>query len=250
MFGQNFLTDKRIAKEIVKASNLKSTDIVLEIGPGEGALTKEIFKFTKNIIAVEKDKRLIKNLEEKFPEIKIVNEDILKFEELPKKYKIIANLPFYATSPIIRKFLNPPAGGRSPQEMVLIIQKEVAQRITAKPPKMSILAISVQLYAKARILSYISKKSFKPQPNVDAAIIKLTLRDRPGLSPKENDHFFKIVKAGFSAPRKQLINNLSKGLKIEKELIQRYLKQSKIDPERRAETLDVKDWKKLASVID
>jgi len=243
IFGQNFLIDRSAVKKIVRVADLKADDIVLEIGPGTGILTREILKSTSNIIAVEKDRRLIKDLKEEFREIKILNEDILKFNKLPKRYKVVANLPFYAASPIIRKFLEGPS---PPQEMILVVQKEVAQRITAKPPRMSILAVSVQLYAEARIVSYISKKSFRPQPEVDAAIIKITY-NKPFF---QKERFFKVVKAGFSAPRKQLINNLSKGLKIKKEIIQDYLKQIGIKPERRAETLTVEEWKKLTSVIN
>lgn len=242
IFGQNFLIDSSVVKKIVKVAELKSSDTVLEIGPGTGVLTREILKTTSHVLVVEKDRRLIKDLKEEFPEIEVFNEDILKFNQLPSRYKIVANLPFYATSPTIRKFLE---SSLPPQEMILVVQKEVAQRIVAKPPRMSILSVSVQLYAKAKIVSYISKKSFRPQPEVDAAILKLVYT-KPTLVQKEE--FFRIVKAGFSNPRKQLINNL-KGLKKDREEIEDWLRKNKIEPKQRAETLSVQDWINLSKTI-
>jgi 16S rRNA (adenine1518-N6/adenine1519-N6)-dimethyltransferase len=273
--GQNFLIDKNILKKIIKTADLKPQDIVLEIGPGLGALTKELAKKAKKVIAVEKDSRMCQALKENlkdFNNIEIINQDILKFgifwiglanpkkdwlsqsrqsrsqsriNPSKKRYKLIANLPFYITAPVIRKFLE---SENPPQEMVLMIQKEVAQRICAQPPKMSILAVSVQFYAEAKIISYVSKKSFCPRPKVDAAIIKITPWDRPGLS-KNKDRFFRTVKAGFSQPRKQLINNLSGGLKLDKEQINKLLKKLDIQPEQRAETLSLNNWLDLSKML-
>ena len=160
--GQNFLIDKNTVRKVIKTADLKPEDIILEIGPGLGALTQELAKKAKKIIAVEKDARMCQALKEQlkdFDNIEIINQDILKFEIIKlfknlkfkiKNYKIVANLPFYITAPVIRKFLE---SENPPQEMVLIIQKEVAQRISAQPPKMSILAVSVQFYAEAKIIS-------------------------------------------------------------------------------------------------
>jgi len=248
--GQNFLVNKKILEKIIISSDLKSDDTVLEIGPGLGTLTQELAKTVGNVIAIEKDRHMCQILEETlrdYKNIKIINDDILKNNfELPKQYKLIANIPYYLTSPLIRKFLeikNPP------EFMVLMVQKEVAQRICASPPDMSILAVSVQFYAEAKIISYVKKENFWPKPKVDSAIIKITPR---GLTSREvggqtsPDLFFKIVKAGFSQPRKQLGNNLSKGLKLSKEEINLWLSKNKIKPTQRAETLSVADWIKLA----
>ena len=156
----------------------------------------------------------------------------------------MANLPFYITAPVIRKFLE---SKNPPKEMVLIIQKEVAQRICAKPPKMSILAVSVQFHANVKIISYISKKSFRPSPKVDSAIIKITPYQK--YKKVNSKQFFKIVKAGFSHPRKQLTNNLANGLKLNKQKINNLLLKNGIKPKQRAETLFVNDWINLFNSI-
>lgn len=246
--GQNFLTDSNILDKIIKAANLKPDDIVLEIGPGLGFLTKELAKQVKKVIAIEKDDKLCAVLKDELKDynnIKIINADAIDYKPQTINYKIIANLPFYIASAVIRKFLETE---NKPKEMILMVQKEVAQRITASPPNMSILSVSVQVYSKPKILFYISKKSFSPQPKVDAAMLKICLR--PGFKQKiDMDLFFKIVKAGFSSPRKQLINNLSYGLKMGKEKTAEWLQKNNIDPTQRAETLTIDNWLDLTKVI-
>jgi 16S rRNA (adenine1518-N6/adenine1519-N6)-dimethyltransferase len=176
--------------------------------------------------------------------VRIVKDDILKINPkyyiIPNtKYKIVANLPFYLTVPVIRKFLE---SNYQPREMILIVQKEVGQRICAKPPDMNLLAVSVQIYAKPEIVSYISKNSFWPKPKVDSAIIRIAPLINADRKLINADLFFKIVKAGFSQPRKQLLNNLSKTLKFNKEKTKSWLLKNKIQPIQRAETLKVCDW--------
>jgi 16S rRNA (adenine1518-N6/adenine1519-N6)-dimethyltransferase len=246
--GQNFLTDKNVLQKIIDSADIKSDDVVLEVGPGTGILTAELAKKAKKIIAVEKDKSIIEVLKENiknFGNIEIVEGDILKFNIKEKKYKIISNIPYYLTSPLIRKFLeekNPP------QEIILMIQKEVAKRICESPPNMSLLAVSVQFYANAKILFNVSKNSFWPVPKVDSAVIKIiSHKISKNINP---DLFFKIVKAGFSHPRKQLASNLSKELKIKKEEINKILLENNIQPTQRAETLYIEDWKNLAKLLD
>jgi 16S rRNA (adenine1518-N6/adenine1519-N6)-dimethyltransferase len=168
--------------------------------------------------------------------LKIENSELFK-----NSYKVIANLPFYLTAPVIRKFLEAEA---QPELMVLIIQKEVAQRICAKPPDMSLLAVSVQVYAEPKIISYIPQKSFWPSPKADGAIIKITTNNKQLIINR--DLFFKIVKAGFSQPRKQLINNLSKKLKADKMKVESWLWKNNIQPTQRAETLTIGNWLNLA----
>ena len=248
-FGQNFLIDKGSAGKIIEAADLQSDDTVLEIGPGIGTLTQELAKRAKKIVAVEKDSEMTEVLKETlkdFGNVEIFQGDILNFKnrelKIKNSYKVVASLPFYIASPVIRHLLE--AVEVSPQQMVLVVQKEVGQRICAKPPEMSILAVSVQVYAEAKIISYIPKRNFWPQPKVDAAIIKITPRERP-LKPGIN-RFFRVVKAGFSQPRKQLINNLSKGLEFNRAEVEEWLKKNGMQPSQRAETLSVEDWINLA----
>lgn len=254
--GQNFLIDKAVIKKIIKEARLKTKDIVLEIGPGIGTLTQDLSKEAKKLITVEKDLKMYDILKElleywNVKNVELVKEDILKFNPLTyklkaKSYKVVANLPFYLTAPAIRKFLETKF---PPELMILVVQKEVAQRICARPPKMNILAVSVQFYAKPGIISYVSKKSFWPSPKVNSAIIKITPRQPAPYRPAESgtgagfrEQFFRIVKAGFSQPRKQLANNLSKKLELNKEKIKSWLLKNNIQPTQRAETLFVKDW--------
>jgi len=241
--GQNFLIDKKITKKFIEAASLKSSDVVLEIGAGIGNLTIRIAPEVKKVIAVEKDKRLIEILKKNLKILgntEIISEDVLKFQISKIKnqnYKVMGNLPFYLAAAAIRKFLE---AEKPPEEIILLVQKEVGQRICARPPDMSLLAVSVQFYAKPEIVSLVSKKAFWPQPKIDSAIIKIVpFRKTRNVSPLL---FFKIVKAGFSQPRKQIINNLSKELKLSKSQAGSWLLKNNIDPKLRAETLSLNDW--------
>ncbi|MCX6718280.1 MAG: 16S rRNA (adenine(1518)-N(6)/adenine(1519)-N(6))-dimethyltransferase RsmA [Candidatus Staskawiczbacteria bacterium] len=257
--GQNFLIDKNVLNKIIEASDIKPSDVILEVGPGIGTLTQELAKKAKKVIAIEKDKVMIEILKETLKDsknIEIIQGDILKNKlSLPKKYKIVANIPYYLTSPLIRKFLE---SENQPEEMVLMLQKEVAQRICSKPPRMSLLAVSVQFYADAKIVSYVSKNCFWPAPKIDSAIIKIhpvkspegRILAKPKLFNGVNSQlFFKVVKAGFSQPRKQLAGNLSKMLKLSREKTNSWLLKNNIAPTQRAETLSVEDWKNLANSL-
>jgi 16S rRNA (adenine1518-N6/adenine1519-N6)-dimethyltransferase len=259
-FGQNFLISENILKKIVEAANVNPEDIILEIGPGIGTLTQELAKKAKKVIAVEKDKKMVEILKETlvdFKNVEVLEGDALKlnpknYKPRTNNYKLIANLPYNITSPVIRKFLeakNPPI------EMVLMVQKEVAQRICVKPPakgevrpkgrpSMNLLAVSVQFYSEPKILFYVSKNNFWPRPKVDGAILRIS-RIRTNLPRIDTNLFFKIVKAGFSQPRKQILNNLSKVLKLEKEKTKYWLERNNIAYNQRAETLGMEDWIKL-----
>lgn len=247
--GQNFLVNEKVFDQIMKAAELSNNDIILEIGPGIGNLTLKLGEKAQKVIAIEKDKKMCEILKkvlenQNIKNIKVINQDALKLDfsqYTQKPYKLVANLPYYITSFIIRKFLELK---KPPESMILMVQKEVAQRICAKPPKLSLLAVSVQFYAKPKIISYVSKKSFWPRPKVDSAIIKI-IPFKVSWSQKYAEKFFEIVKAGFSHPRKQLINNLSKGLNLEKQRIEKWLLKNKIQPSQRAETLSVEYWQKL-----
>ncbi len=266
--GQNFLIDKSVIKKNIRASNIQPKDIILEIGPGMGVLTQELAKKSQKVIAVEKDPKMCEILKETlkdFKNVEIINQDILKFNNyslLTTHYKLIASLPFYITASVIRKFLE---SEHPPEEMILMVQKEVAQRICAKSPKMNLLAVSVQFYAEPKIIFYISKKSFWPSPKVDGAILQIS-RIRTNLPRINTNLFFKVVKAGFSQPRKQLANNLVKGLalsspnglalsspnglKLNKEQVNNWLLKSGIQPSQRAETLTIRDWINLTRSIE
>jgi len=245
--GQNFLVDKTAIKKIIKSADIRQNDIILEVGPGIGNLTQDLSKVSKKVVAVEKDRKMIEILKEilkDFKNIKIIRGDILKFSNfrpLKPNYKIVANIPFYLTAPLIRKFLE---SKNPPKEMVLIVQKEVGQRIISRPPRMNILALSVQFYAKAKVVSFLGRKSFWPQPEVDSTVIKIVPKTK-GIKKEIINLFFKIVKAGFSQPRKQIINNLSRDLKIKRDEVNKWLRENKVQPNQRAETLDIKDWLSL-----
>lgn len=249
--GQNFLIDKVVLQKILTHANLQPQETILEVGAGVGTLTFNLAKKVKKVIAIEKDQRLCQILRETLKNLKnveILQGDILKLlnSQLQLKardYKVVANLPFYLTAPVIRKFLESPS---PPKEMILTVQKEVAQRICAKPPKINLLALSIQFYATPKIINYISKKSFWPSPKVDSALIKLKTKKK---FKNENAKriFFLLVKAGFSHPRKKLINNLSQTLGVEKKKILKWLKNAKLKEDIRAESLGLEDWFSLVN---
>lgn len=246
--GQNFLVDYGVVKEEIEATGVGKEDTILEIGPGLGALTRELAGKTKKVIAVEKDRRMVEALKGSFPDSKnleLIQADMLEFDtkKLAPNYKALGNLPFYLTAPLVRKLLE--ENENRPERMVFIVQKEMARRIVSQPPEMNILAASVQFYAKAKIVSYVSKNSFWPKPKVDAAILEIIPFAERILTKKGAGLFFKIVKAGFSQPRKQLVNNLSKKLKLSKTEVAGWLERNDISPKRRAETLKIEDWLKL-----
>jgi len=262
--GQNFLKDRNVLEKIIQAADLKADDLVIEIGPGQGVLTEELIKHTGKVLAIEIDKNLAKELKNKFTgnkKLDIINDDILKINlpEMIEKnnfqnYKVIANIPYYITSPIIQLFLKTKI---PPTEMIFMVQKEVAERIVAGPGQMSILAISVQYYADAKLLFHVDKKAFWPVPEVDSAMVKITpysaldLTHNPSPYEGEGGHvnrkrFFRVVKAGFSSKRKTLLNNLSASFHLEKKTTEEKIKKAGIDPSCRAQELTTEDWKKLS----
>src|SRR3989344_8838721 len=245
LLGQNFLINKDMLARVVDAAELTEDDTVVEVGSGLGTLTIELAKNAKKVFAVEKDRYLIPILQDvckEYDNIEILNQDILHgaWDLGIPDWKLVGNIPYYLTSALIRKFLELPG---PPSDIILMVQKEVAQRICAKPPQMSILAVSVQFYDEAKIISYVSKSCFWPMPDVDSAIIKIVRM--PSADKVSPAAFFRVIKAGFSSPRKQLGNNLSAGLKIPRREADEILRATNIDPARRAETLTVDEWKKI-----
>jgi len=268
--GQNFLTNENIARKIVDSANLSFKDNVLEIGPGKGILTKYIAQKARKVLAVEIDKKLISGLTSRShleytrgeTSVEIIEGDILKIN-LPTlieknnfhNYKVVANLPYYITSKIIRLLLETKY---PPQEMILMVQKEVGERIVALDKKESILSISVKFYAEPEILFYVSKEKFNPVPEVDSAVIRIKRKKQiPDVYPVKSREaglatpafnrarFFSLVRAGFSAKRKMLVNNLSAGLHIPKAEATEIIKKAGLDSKQRAEKLGVEEWVKL-----
>lgn len=238
---------------MIRAAEAGTTETLLEIGPGTGNLTAELLKTGNPIFAVEKDPDMAAILRQRFAGAKNFNlavADILKFDEtkIPAPYRVIANLPFYAGAPIIRKFLE---SQNSPRAMALILQKEVAQRICARPPKMNLLALAVQFYAAPKIISYIAKGSFWPAPKVDAAIMTLKLLPKTGerADRRFTEKFFGVARAGFSHPRKILAGNLAQGLELPREKVTGALEKTNLAANCRAQNLSIKDWGNLSHAL-
>jgi 16S rRNA (adenine1518-N6/adenine1519-N6)-dimethyltransferase len=251
--GQNFLAQIGIIQKLVAAAAIQPGETVLEIGPGTGNLTAQLAKTGNKIIAAEKDPEMTAILKEKFngaKNVEILAGDALKFDEteIAAPYKIAANLPFYLAAPLIRKFLESP---NPPLSLAVIVQKEVAQRICSQPPHMNLLAISVQFYATPKIIGYVSKGNFWPVPKVDCAILRIIPKTYEGerTDPKFIASFFKIAKAGFSHPRKQLASNLGRGLGLSREAVDSWLTKNRLAPGQRAETLSVENWIGLAQTF-
>lgn len=253
--GQHFLVDGRALGKIVTAGCISGDDTIIEVGPGLGVLTKEIARTAKQVICIEIDAGLSNSLESRLSElvnVKIVNRDILDVqpgEVLPPgetRYKVIANLPYYITSAVLRHFLESEI---PPHLMVVMVQKEVAKQIAAGPGKMSLLSVGVQLYGRAEIVAAVPARSFHPVPKVDSAIVRVTGHGQAFIPVKDRDSFFRIVRAGFGSPRKQLINTLSHGLGAEKETIRTTMLEAGIEPTRRAESLSIEDWCRLWQVF-
>lgn len=255
--GQNFLISSQVLETIVTAADLGDHDVVLEIGPGLGVLTWELLPHVAQVVSVELDKRLVARLHEEFSEatnLTIVQGDILDLapqtlvpqmsSEQPTTYKVVANLPYAITSPVLRHLLE---AEQQPDLIVVLVQWEVAQRITAQPGALSVLAHSVQLYAEPEIVARVTADSFFPEPEVDSAVLRLRVRQHPALPMDQVDQLMRVIKAGFLHSRKKLLNALPGGLaafgmRIAKEQIVDVLEASQVDPSRRAETVTLEEW--------
>ena len=252
--GQNFLINNLIIRKILETADLKKDDTVLEIGSGLGTLTSEIAKKVKMVVAVEVDQTLIKVLKDQlqdYKNIKIISGDIRKLSLKDLKlsdYQIVTNLPFNITGLILKRFLSQKP---KPQSITLILQKQVAERIMAQQGQMSIVAVSVQFYAQAKIISPVSRNSFWPKPKVDSVIMKIIpLVGSTFLGNQiSEEQFFKIVKAGFSSRRKYVLNNLAKGAIMDKRLGGKIFKKIGFNPKARAQELSVEDWIKLTKEL-
>jgi len=256
--GQNFLINEKIYDDIIKAADLQADDIVIEVGPGLGFLTAKLAAKAKRVIAVELDDKLAAYLQtgidsQDIGNVSIINENILDFnleayfqaEKLPFKYKIVANLPYNISSIFLRRFLT---AAHKPEALVLMLQKEVAERIAAVPPEMSVLAVSVQYYADVHIVRPVKAGNFWPEPKVDSAVIRIDLKDKY-FDAAANKDFFRIVKIGFSSKRKMLKNNLAAGLRVKPAVMEKVLSTASLPVAVRAEDLLLEDWQKLFAAL-
>jgi len=260
--GQHFLIDGEVLELITSAAELTPTDVIVEVGPGLGILTKELAQKAGRVIAIELDNKLAALLQQtlaSFDNVTIINEDILqiepatlleeqkaRFPQAINSYKVVANLPYYITSPVLRHFLEASA---KPQIIIVMVQKEVAEAIVAKPGQMSLLSVSVQLYGEPRIISYVPAQCFYPAPEVDSAILRIDLYPQPAVAVTDESSFFELVRAGFAAPRKQIVNSLAQGLGRAKGEVLSLLERADIASQRRAETLTLGEWARLWQVF-
>ena len=251
--GQHFLVSGGILQRILTAAELAPDDYALEIGPGLGVLTDALAAKVKQVVAVELDNELFKALETRYagrPNVRVVQGDgrEVSIDDLVspgQPYKLVANLPYFAANPIVRRFLE---ADHPPTLIVVMVQKEVAQRMTAQPGDMTILSVATHVYATAKIVASVAPGSFSPPPNVTSAIVRLEPRKAPLVKPQDAEGFFALVRAGFSTPRKQLLGTLTHALNMPSDGVQKMLTKAGIDPKRRAETLSVDEWKRLYEV--
>jgi 16S rRNA (adenine1518-N6/adenine1519-N6)-dimethyltransferase len=252
--GQNFLVDRRVLAQILAAAEISAVDTVLEIGPGLGTLTQALAEQAQRVVAVELDHQLVALLHDRlqaFPNVRVIVGDILALpiSELLATdqasgaaglaYKVVANIPYNITSAVLRHLLE---ASTRPQLIVLMVQKEVAQRITAKPGDMSLLSVSVQFYGRPRLVRHVPARAFYPVPKVDSAIIRIDPHPQLPLEPQDVEPFFDVVRAGFSQRRKQLRNSLLHSLGLPVERIAGALAQAGVDGKRRAQTLGIGEW--------
>lgn len=245
--GQHWLHERSILEAIADAANIEPHDMILEIGPGLGTLTSELLRRADNVTAVEFDAELARKLPGQFPgkNLTVINDDILQFtlDDLPPGYKVVANVPYYITSKIIERLMT---AANKPSVAVLLVQKEVAERIAAKPGDMSILAVSAQIFAEATLGIKVPREYFTPPPKVDSQVVVLTTRSAPLVPPEDERALFRVVKAGFQAKRKKLRSSISGGLAISKPAAEELLRHASINPDSRAEDLSLDDWIRLA----
>ncbi|MFC1970595.1 16S rRNA (adenine(1518)-N(6)/adenine(1519)-N(6))-dimethyltransferase RsmA [Chloroflexota bacterium] len=256
--GQHFLIDDEVLEAILAAAGITVADTVIEVGPGLGVLTRELARQAGWVIAVELDNKLaaiLKKTLAHFDNVVIINEDVLgtdpkallqeqkpSFPPLLSPYKVVANLPYYITSPVLRHFLE---ASVKPEMMLVMVQKEVAEAITAEPGQRSMLSISVQFYGKPSIVRYVPAGAFYPPPEVDSALLRIDVYPEPAVMVSNTKRFFELVRAGFTTSRKQVANSLAQGLGLPKAEILALLEKAGIAAQRRAETFTLEEWAQL-----
>lgn len=245
--GQHFLSDSRTAGRILDAADLSPDDLVVEIGPGRGVLTRRLVDRVKRVVAIELDAELAANLPSRlgFPanltciEADARDVDLAELIAPETCYKVVANLPYYAANPIVRRLLE---SQPKPDLLVVMVQQEVAKSMVAQPGDMRILSVATQFYAKAKIVCSVPPKYFRPSPKVTSAVVRLDVLPEPTADVASEEDFFQVVRAGFAAPRKQIRNSLSQGLGIAPAAAGQILVRAGIDATRRPQTLDIPEW--------
>jgi len=245
--GQHFLSDSRTAGRILDAADLSPNDLVVEIGPGRGVLTRRLVDRVKRVVAIELDGELASALPSRlgFPanltciEADARDIDLAQLIAPENCYKVVANLPYYAANPIVRRLLE---SQPKPDVLVVMVQQEVAKNMVAQPGDMRILSVATQFYAKAKMVCSVPPKYFRPTPKVTSAVVRLDVLSEPAVEVASEDEFFKVVRAGFAAPRKQIRNSLSQGLGIEPAVAGQILERAGVDATRRPQTLDIPEW--------
>lgn len=248
--GQHWLRDRMVLAHIADCAELTPDDTVLEIGPGLGTLTSELLRRSHDVVAVEFDSELARKLPAQFPgkNLRVVQSDILSFDlsDMPAGYKVVANVPYYITSKIVQLLMT---AENKPSVAVLLVQKEVAERLAAQPGDMSILAVSAQLFADVTLGDVVPAALFTPPPKVDSQVVVLKTRSEPFLNDVSERDFFRVVKAGFVAKRKKLRSSLAGGLGVSKDQAVVYLAAADINPDNRAEDLTLEEWRTLARIV-
>jgi 16S rRNA (adenine1518-N6/adenine1519-N6)-dimethyltransferase len=255
--GQHFLVDEAVLERILSATEISHKDIVVEIGPGLGVLTEGLAKRGARVIGVELDSRLVAALKKRlahFPDVEIIHADILQVtprqllertsasSQPLRGYKVIANLPYYITSPVLCHFLE---AQPRPSEMIVMVQKEVGEVIAATPGKMRLLSVKVQFYSRPAIICHVPAASFSPPPKVESIVLRLDVYSEPPIEVSDVASFFDVVMHGFSAPRKQLRNSLAHSWEMPPDQVALLLEKAGIEAKRRAETLSLEEWREL-----
>lgn len=244
--GQHWLKDREVLGAIADSAGILVTDTVLEVGPGLGTLTSELLRRAKQVVAVEFDADLARKLPGQFPgkNLEVINQDILTYDlsTLPTGYKVVANVPYYITSKIVERLLTT---ANKPSRMVLLVQKEVAERLAAGAGSMSVLAVSAQVYARVELGALVDREYFEPAPKVDSQVVVFDVFDKPLVGGSDERAFFKLVKLGFLGKRKKLVNTLASGTGLAKGDLAVILGEMGISPDSRAQDLAVQDWLNL-----
>jgi 16S rRNA (adenine1518-N6/adenine1519-N6)-dimethyltransferase len=246
-----------VLDRIVRESGVTADDTVIEVGPGTGELTERLVRAAGRVVAIELDEALAAHVRQRLagtPNLRVVAADVLDLTpsemlaagEATPPYAVIANIPYYITAPILRRFLE---GEEKPERLTLLIQKEVAESIVAEPGKMSLLGASVQFYGEPRLLFTVPREAFYPPPQVTSAVICIDVRDRPAVDVPDVEQFFTVVRAGFSQPRKQLHNALAGRLWLPPDSAPDLLRSVGVDPMRRAQSLSLEEWARVAAAV-
>ena len=252
--GQHFLVDKRVLARILRAADPQPGETIVEVGPGHGTLTAELAERDGNVIAVELDDVLAARLKERFEgdaPVRVVTGDARRVDPAAlvdgEPYKFVANLPYYAALPIVRRFLE---SDHPPSRMVVMVQREVAEAMTAKPGGMTLLSVAVQLYGSPAIVCRVTPRAFRPPPKVSSAVVRINVYPETALDLDSVDEFFRVVRAGFSAPRKMIRNSLKNGLRAEQCDVLQALAAARIEPTLRPGALGMEDWGRVYRALE